>query len=53
MIITNERHATTRDLITRYARRMTSEQRLGEIIRALCADALFSTVNFLSTSLST
>ena len=47
MIITNERHATPRDLIARYARRMTSEQRLGEIIRALCADALFppSTLN--------
>lgn len=51
MIITNERHATTRDLITRYARRMTSEQRLGEAIRALCADALFSTVN-LNVSLT-
>ncbi len=45
MIITNERHATTRDLINRCARRMTSEQRLGEIIRAFCADALSSTVN--------
>ena len=51
MIITNERHATTRDLITRYARRMTSEQRLGEAIRALGADALFSTVN-LNVSLT-
>lgn len=51
MIITNERHATTRELITRYARGMTSEQRLGEAIRALCADALFSTVN-LTVSLT-
>ena len=49
MIITNERHATPRDLITRYARRMTSEQRLREIIRAFCADALFPP----STSTST
>ena len=45
MIITNERRATTRDLISRYARRMTIEQRLAEIIRAFCADALSSTVN--------
>ena len=28
-----------------YARRMTIEQRLAEIIRAFCADALSSTVN--------
>jgi transposase len=45
VIITNERRATTRDLISRYARRMTIEQRLAEIIRAFCADALSSTVN--------
>ena len=32
-------------LITRYARRMTIEQRLAEIIRAFHADALSSTVN--------
>ena len=35
----------TRALITQYARRMTIEQRLAEIIRAFCADALSSTVN--------
>src|SRR6266545_3822070 len=32
-------------IIGRYARRMTIEQRLAEIIRAFCADALSSTVN--------
>jgi hypothetical protein len=36
---------TTRHLIGQYARRMTIEQRLAEIIRAFCADALSSTVN--------
>ena len=36
---------TTAQLISRYARRMTIEQRLAEIIRAFCADALSSTVN--------
>jgi transposase len=45
VIITNDRNATIRDLISRYARRMTIEQRLAEIIRAFCADALSSTVN--------
>lgn len=45
VIITNEPQATLRDLIGRYARRMTIEQRLAEIIRAFCADALSSTVN--------
>jgi hypothetical protein len=45
VIITNERHVTVRELISRYARRMTIEQRLAEIIRAFCADALSSTVN--------
>jgi hypothetical protein len=37
--------ATTRNLIGQYARRMTIEQRLAEIIRAFCTDALSSTVN--------
>ena len=32
-------------VITQYARRMTIEQRLAEIIRAFCADALSSAVN--------
>lgn len=45
VIITNDHDITTRALINRYARRMTIEQRLAEIIRAFCADALSSTVN--------
>jgi transposase len=45
VIITNDRDATIRALVTPYARRMTIEQRLAEIIRAFCADALSSTVN--------
>lgn len=45
VIITNEHQATIRNLISQYARRMTIEQRLAEIIRAFCADALSSTVN--------
>jgi hypothetical protein len=45
VIITNEDHATIKNLISQYARRMTIEQRLAEIIRAFCADALSSTVN--------
>ena len=45
VIITNDNDLTTRTIITRYAPRMTIEQRLAEIIRALCADALSSTVN--------
>ena len=45
VIITNEQQATIRNLISQYARRMTIEQRLAEIIRSFCADALSSTVN--------
>ena len=45
VIITNDRDATTKALIERYARRMTIEQRLAEIIRAFHADALSSAVN--------
>jgi hypothetical protein len=45
VIITNERDVATRALIERYARRMTIEQRLAEIIRAFHADALSSAVN--------
>jgi transposase-like protein len=45
VIITNDQQATTRNLISQYARRMTIEQRLAEIIRSFCADALSSTVN--------
>jgi transposase-like protein len=45
VIITNGHDLSTKALITHYARRMTIEQRLAEIIRAFCADALSSTVN--------
>jgi transposase-like protein len=45
VIITNDREIKTRALIGQYARRMTIEQRLAEIIQAFCADALSSTVN--------
>jgi transposase len=45
VIITNDHAIKTRAIITQYARRMTIEQRLAEIIRAFCADALSSTVN--------
>ena len=45
VIITNDQDSTAKALITRYARRMTIEQRLAEIIQAFHADALSSTVN--------
>jgi hypothetical protein len=45
VIITNDGHIKTRALVQQYARRMTIEQRLAEIIRSFCADALSSTVN--------
>ena len=45
VIITNDDHIKTTALIRQYARRMTIEQRLAEIIQAFCADALSSTVN--------
>ena len=45
VIITNDTAIKTRALISQYARRMTIEQRLAEIIGAFCADALSSTVN--------
>jgi hypothetical protein len=45
VIITNDDDITTKALIGQYARRMTIEQRLAEIIQAFCADALSSTVN--------
>jgi hypothetical protein len=44
-IITNDTAMKTRALVTQYACRMTTGQRLAEIIRAFCADALSSTVN--------
>jgi hypothetical protein len=45
VIITNDYEITTRALVERYARRMTIEQRLAEIIQAFSADALSSSVN--------
>jgi hypothetical protein len=45
VIITNDQQVTTRALVAQYARRMTIEQRLAEIIQAFSADALSSTVN--------
>jgi hypothetical protein len=45
VLITNDQQITTRALIAHYARRMTIEQRLAEIIQAFCADALSSAVN--------
>jgi hypothetical protein len=45
VIITNDHQINTKTLIEQYARRMTIEQRLAEIIQAFCADALSSAVN--------
>jgi hypothetical protein len=45
VIITNDTDSSAKQLITRYARRMTIEQRLAEVIRAFHADALSSAVN--------
>src|SRR6266536_3316577 len=45
VIISNDHDLKTKAILQRYARRMTIEQRLAEIIRAFCADALSSTVN--------
>jgi len=45
VIITNDTQIKTKALIGHYARRMTIEQRLAEIIQAFCADALSSAVN--------
>jgi transposase len=45
VIISNDHDSKTKTLIERYARRMTIEQRLAEIIRAFHTDALSSTVN--------
>jgi transposase len=45
VIITNDHTSTAKQLIERYARRMSIEQRLAEIIRAFHADALSSAVN--------
>jgi hypothetical protein len=45
ILITNDTGIKTKALIGHYARRMTIEQRLAEIIQAFCADALSSAVN--------
>jgi transposase len=45
VIITNDYDLTAKALIAHYARRMTIEQRLAEIIQAFHADALSSAVN--------
>ena len=45
VIITNDHDLTAKTLIEHYARRMTIEQRLAEIIQAFHADALSSAVN--------
>ena len=45
VIITNDHDTPIKPLIERYARRMTIEQRLAEIISAFHADALSSAVN--------
>jgi hypothetical protein len=45
VIITNDNDLPIKALIEHYARRMTIEQRLAEIIQAFHADALSSTVN--------
>lgn len=45
VIITNDFDLSVKQLIEHYARRMTIEQRLAEIIQAFHADALSSTVN--------
>ena len=45
VIITNDSQITAKALIGHYARRMSIEQRLAEMIQAFCADALSSAVN--------
>lgn len=45
VMITNDTQVKAKALIEHYARRMTIEQRLAEIIQAFCADALSSAVN--------
>ncbi len=45
VIITNDHDKPVKALIEHYARRMTIEQRLAEIIRAFCLDALSGAVN--------
>lgn len=44
VIITNDYHSTTKQIIERYARRMSIEQRLAEAIRSFHLDALAGAV---------
>lgn len=44
VIITNDRHSSAKQIIERYARRMTIEQRLAEAIRSFHLDALAGAV---------
>jgi hypothetical protein len=44
VIITNDRRSTAKQIVERYARRMTIEQRLAEAIRSFHLDALASAV---------
>ena len=44
VIITNDQHSSAKQIIERYARRMTIEQRLAEAIRAFHLDALAGAV---------
>lgn len=44
VIITNDQHSSAKQIIERYARRMTIEQRLAEAIRSFHLDALASAV---------
>jgi hypothetical protein len=44
VIITNDRHSSAKQIIERYARRMSIEQRLAEAIRSFHLDALASAV---------
>ena len=45
VIITNDTNITTKALIGHYARRITMEQRLAQIVQVFCADAVSSAVN--------
>ena len=46
ILLTNEHHTTTKQLITRYARRMLIENALSDAVRFFHMDALSSTVGF-------
>jgi hypothetical protein len=46
ILVTNDRHANARNLITRYARRMLIENALADAVRFFHIDALSSSVGF-------